>query len=88
MIYKCKNCGYSFYAKRARCVKCGSTSFDEINASEGELLAYWKLNATPDGFEDTYWLCLLKVGDSKIFCRSLKEPRNKMLIKDNGICEP
>ncbi|MEM4086720.1 MAG: zinc ribbon domain-containing protein, partial [Saccharolobus sp.] len=52
MIYKCKNCGYSFYAKRARCVKCGSTSFDEINASEGELLAYWKLNATPDGFED------------------------------------
>ncbi|QXJ27933.1 zinc ribbon domain-containing protein [Saccharolobus shibatae] len=89
MIYVCKNCGYSFWVKRARCPRCYSTEFntrDDIR--EGELLTSWKLTATPDGFEDNYWLCLVRINDVKIFCRSLSEPKNKMMIKENGLCEP
>lgn len=89
MIYRCKNCDYKTWIKRARCPKCGAIEFDEIQGDDkGYLLVSWKLTATPDGFEDVYWLCLININGTKVFCRSLKEPKGVMIIKDNGICEP
>ncbi|WP_338604443.1 zinc ribbon domain-containing protein [Sulfolobus tengchongensis] len=90
MIYVCKNCGYTFWVKRMRCPKCGSVTLENVSIKEVEVIASWKLTATPEGFEDSYWLCLVKSNNAKLFCRSLTEPKDggKLLLKDNGICEP
>ncbi len=87
MIYVCKNCNYTFWVKRARCPKCSSSEFNEIKVNEGDVIQSWRLNATPDGFENSYFLLLVKVGSAKVFCRSLEHPRsNKVTIDENGLC--
>lgn len=88
MIYACKKCGYVFWAKRARCPKCGSVEFDIVNENLGDLIVFWKLNATPEGFENSYYLCLVKIMGSNAFCRSLEEPKSsRVILNDDGTCK-
>ncbi len=87
MIYSCKNCGYSFFVSRARCPKCGSTEIFTIAENEGRALLCWKLTATPEGFEDSYYLCLINInGKANAFCRSNEPLEGEIVEENNGIC--
>ncbi|AAY81035.1 hypothetical protein [Sulfolobus acidocaldarius] len=88
MIYTCKRCGYSFSVERARCPKCGNSDFSSVEKREGKVVQYWKLTATPEGVEDSYYLCLVDLGGAKVFCRSAIEPEESVVLDEKGTCRP
>ena len=50
--FKCKRCGKLHYPGHARCLKCRSTDFEEVElGNECTLLVYTKLYALPEGIE-------------------------------------
>lgn len=66
---KCVKCGFVTSWKRIRCPKCGSEMI-EIHPKDGKVLESWKLNVTPEGFEESYYLNLVEAEQGKIICKS------------------
>jgi len=80
----CINCGYITIG-RIKCPKCGG-ELKEVNELEGEVLASWKLNVTPEGQEESYYLNAVDVGKGLVICKSKEKLEGKVRIMKNE-CE-
>ncbi|BFH73117.1 hypothetical protein SJAV_10610 [Sulfurisphaera javensis] len=83
---KCINCGYITH-ERIKCPKCGGNLI-QIFELKGEILYSWKLNVTPEGLEDSYYLNLVRVEDGKVLCKSEEKfkERDIVIVKNHGEC--
>ncbi len=66
---RCVKCGFVTSWKRIRCPKCGS-EMTEFRVNDGVVLESWKLYVTPEGFEESYHINLVDIGQGKIMCKS------------------
>jgi len=81
---KCAKCGFLTSWKRIRCPVCGSC-MAEFHVNKGIVLESWKLNVTPEGLEESYYINLVKVENGKILCKSKEHltEGSSTIIEDN-----
>lgn len=85
-INSCRNCGTRFLVARSICPNCGKEDFESIPVKNGTVLESVELIASPEPFPDRYYLVLLDVDGTRVFCRSeekLKEGSEVKITEDN-----
>ena len=80
----CVNCGYITIG-RIKCPKCGG-ELKEIEELEGKVIASWKLNVTPEGQEESYYLNFVDLGKGFVICKSKEKLEGKVRVRKNE-CE-
>jgi hypothetical protein len=45
---------------------------EESYPQKGKIVTSWKLNVTPEGLDEAYYINLIKVDNGKIMCKSKK----------------
>lgn len=64
---RCGDCGHATGAPKAACARCGSRSLDSVALpTKGTVYSETALNVTPAGFEDSYQVALVTLGDTRI----------------------
>lgn len=61
--FKCTACSNHWYYTRARCVECGSTSFETYSLGTGRVVATTTVHATPPGVRAPNRLGLIQFDD-------------------------
>lgn len=64
---KCDDCGHATAAPKSVCTRCGSQSLEAIALpTKGTVYSETTLEVTPAGFDDSYQVALVTLGDAKI----------------------
>jgi uncharacterized OB-fold protein len=75
------SCGFIGSERRALCPRCGSRDLKEFDPESGVVVETWKLNVTPEGLEESYYLVLAEVKGVKIILTSTEPVQGEVIIQ-------
>ncbi|MFD1571673.1 Zn-ribbon domain-containing OB-fold protein [Halorubrum laminariae] len=51
-LLECRDCGRRTYYQKRRCLECGGSTFDRVDAGRGELRSVTTVHVTPEGVRE------------------------------------
>ena len=51
-LLECRECGRRTYYEKRRCLECGGSKFDRVDAGRGELRSVTTVHVTPEGVRE------------------------------------
>lgn len=84
---KCTRCGYVTSYERLHCPRCRGEMV-RIEVSQGKVLFSWKLNVTPEGNEEEYYLNVVEAGQGKVLCKSFEKfDEGEEVLIEQQVCK-
>lgn len=66
-LLECRDCGHRTYYEKRRCLDCGGSTFDRVDAGQGELRSVTVVHVTPEGVREPNRLGLASFpGDANV----------------------